>query len=279
MNSYERLMYYTENDLKKLHEIELDILTEVDRVCEECGIHYFLDFGTLLGAIRHGGFIPWDDDIDITMLRDDYDKFIAIAPDYLKKGYSLQHYLYDSAVPAYHAKVRKDNTLFIEESVINNNIHQGIFIDIFPCDKVPNSYKKRKIHYYSKCLKRSIYVSKSLYKTSESYGKMKKIVFDLIRKLLHLSCKHIKKSVFYSLLDNNYQKYNKSNSNYYSSGGKASYPIEAVIPLQKITFEGRVFYGPHDPDYILKCEYGDYMKLPDEQHRKTHAPILLDFGE
>ena len=86
---------YTAEQLKCLQEIEIDILKEIERVCDVLDIQYFANYGTLLGAVRHKGFIPWDDDIDICMLRKDYDRFILEAPKVLKKGYTLQHFLVD----------------------------------------------------------------------------------------------------------------------------------------------------------------------------------------
>ena len=124
--------------LKKLQETQLEILDEIVRICEKYGLHYFLMFGTLIGAIRHKGFIPWDDDLDIGMPRDDYDKFMEVAKTELDERFYLQN---SDTEPRYwlsFANVRKNNTLFDEASLAKmpEDIHKGIFVDIFPLDYV-----------------------------------------------------------------------------------------------------------------------------------------------
>ena len=107
-------MEYKPEELKRVQEIEVEILQEIIRVCEEYKLQYWVAYGTLIGTLRHNGFIPWDDDIDIGMMREDYEKFIEVAPSALKKGYTLQHFKTDPKTPTYHAKVRKDGTQFVE---------------------------------------------------------------------------------------------------------------------------------------------------------------------
>ena len=128
---------YTKEQLEKIHSTEVEILSEIIRVCSENDIPWFTVGGTTLGAVRHNGFIPWDDDIDIGMLREDYDKFLALAPSCLKEGYILQHFTVDKRTPTYFAKVRKDGTEFIEYSNHSLPIHHGVFVDIMPYDRIP----------------------------------------------------------------------------------------------------------------------------------------------
>lgn len=104
-------MKYNLEDLKRVQRIELEILEEVIRVCNENNINYFLEAGTLLGAMRHSGFIPWDDDIDIGMLRSDYDKFMEIAPNKLTNGFTLQHFSNDKKTKL---SIRKNNSITLE---------------------------------------------------------------------------------------------------------------------------------------------------------------------
>ena len=130
-------MQYRNEDLIKLQKAETEILSEVIRVCDENGITYFAVGGTALGAVRHSGFIPWDDDVDIGMLREDYERFLKIAPEKLKKGYTLCSAESEPNMPSYFAKVRKDGTVFKEESSKNIKMHHGIFLDVMPYDKIP----------------------------------------------------------------------------------------------------------------------------------------------
>ncbi len=122
--------------IKEVQAIELEILLEVDRICREYEIPYFLDSGTLLGAVRHKGFIPWDDDIDIGMLRSDYERFLSIANRELGSEYFLQTYRTDGA-PIMFAKVRKKGTTFVEFRLRNIPMEHGLFIDVFPYDFLP----------------------------------------------------------------------------------------------------------------------------------------------
>ena len=107
-------MKYTDDQLHKLQDTELEILQEIIRVCNANNITYFTVGGTTLGAIRHNGFIPWDDDIDIGMMRDDYEKFLSVAKTELAEGFSLTYYYTDPNSPTYYAKVRKDGNEFVE---------------------------------------------------------------------------------------------------------------------------------------------------------------------
>lgn len=122
--------------IKQVQAIELEILLEVDRICRKHRISYFLDSGTALGAVRHKGFIPWDDDIDIGMLRDDYERFLSVAQEEMGQDYFLQTYRTDGT-PIMFAKVRKTGTTFVEFRLRKFPINHGLFIDIFPYDYLP----------------------------------------------------------------------------------------------------------------------------------------------
>lgn len=156
-------MQYSPETLKKVHETEVEVLREVIRVCEENDIPYFSVAGTTLGAVRHDGFIPWDDDIDIGMLRDDYERFLRIAPSKLKKGYTLQHFSVEKNAPAHFAKVRKDGTEFVEENMRHIKMHHGIFVDIFPHDFVPDDEAQMLRHHRRVVMYNQLYLAKSLW--------------------------------------------------------------------------------------------------------------------
>lgn len=138
----EKFSYKVSPKREKVWKIELDILMELDRICRKFGLRYFLDSGTLLGAVRHKGFIPWDDDIDLLMPRKDYDKLIEIASQELSFPYYLQHISTDSKYPGLHVKIRNSETTAIIKSWLFTDVNQGIFIDIFPLEGLPNNPKK-----------------------------------------------------------------------------------------------------------------------------------------
>src|SRR5690606_2891856 len=121
--------------------VQLEILIEFDRICKKNNIKYQLFAGTLLGAVRHKGFIPWDDDIDVCLLRKDYNKFIQACKTDLDSRSFLQTYVTDKNCIIQFAKLRKNNTLFLESGISDCKTHHGIFIDIFPLDNVlPNTF-------------------------------------------------------------------------------------------------------------------------------------------
>ena len=122
-------------ELRKLQLTEIEVLDEIVRICKKHKLQYFLLAGTCLGAVRHSGFIPWDDDIDIGMPREDYEKFLNIALDELDEKYFLQYYKTDENYYLGFAKVRKNNTSFITKGFEKKKGHQGFFVDIFPRNK------------------------------------------------------------------------------------------------------------------------------------------------
>ena len=125
-----------DNVLDKLHSVQIEILDEIVGICDKHNLTYFLIGGTLLGAVRHKGFIPWDDDLDIAMPREDYEKFLKIAKTELDKKYYLHDISIDKNYWQPFIKIRKNNTLFDEKMIDNIETHKGIFVDVFPFDNL-----------------------------------------------------------------------------------------------------------------------------------------------
>lgn len=136
-------------ELRKVQLTILSIFREIVRICDENDICYFIIGGTALGTVRHGGFIPWDDDFDIGMTRENYNKFLTIAQKKLPQDLFLQTIETEPESPFYFAKVRKNGTKFVEKYCKNLNIHHGVYVyvDIFPYDNIPNDQKLRKKHH------------------------------------------------------------------------------------------------------------------------------------
>ena len=127
-----------DSKLEQLHKTQLEILHVVDDVCREEDIRYSLYAGTLLGAVRHHGFIPWDDDIDICMARSEYDRFIDLWEEKAPAGYILQNKQNSPGVAFSFTKIRKDHTAFVETEWEIGRYHNGIYLDIFPIDRIPD---------------------------------------------------------------------------------------------------------------------------------------------
>lgn len=136
---------YTQEELARLHEELYDILAETVRVCRDNSIPYFLIGGTAIGALYDEAILPWDDDVDIGMTRDAYNRFLEVAPRCLRPQYFLQWQGTDPRSPYYFAKVRKDGTLFMEDIFKHVDMHQGIFVDIFPFDRLPDGAVARRV--------------------------------------------------------------------------------------------------------------------------------------
>ena len=128
-----------EDGIDLLHTELYDILGETIRVCQKHDIPYFVIGGTAIGALYDQGILPWDDDIDIGMTRENYNKFLKVAPGELGPSYFLSWIETDPHTPYYYAKVKKNNTLFVEEMFKNVPMHPGIFVDIFPFDRIPDN--------------------------------------------------------------------------------------------------------------------------------------------
>ena len=145
-----------ENQLRKLQLTMLEMLMLVDKICKENDIQYSLCSGTLLGAVRHKGFIPWDDDLDIRMTRENYDKFLEVWDKLQPEGYLLQNKENSPRFPSSFSKIRKCHTTFLQFESERGAHHTGIFVDIFPLDRIPRNRIKKCIFYIS-CLKYQIY--------------------------------------------------------------------------------------------------------------------------
>jgi lipopolysaccharide cholinephosphotransferase len=130
--------------MNELQKVELDLFRCFAETCEKLNLNYFLVCGSALGAARHGGFIPWDDDMDVGMYREDYDKFMELAPAILPEGIFLQNYKSDPEFPYIFAKLRNSNTTYIEKLLSNFDINHGIYMDIFPLDGYPNDLSEQK---------------------------------------------------------------------------------------------------------------------------------------
>ena len=137
-------MKMDEQTLRRVQLTQLSIAKEIKRVCDKYGIEYILDSGTLLGAVRHRGFIPWDDDMDIAMTRENYDKFVSVAQTEFKDKYFLQTWETDKNCPFPFAKVRLNGTSYVENVCEHADIHKGIYVDVFPYDVWPEEKKAQK---------------------------------------------------------------------------------------------------------------------------------------
>ena len=273
-------MTISNKDLRKAQLLMLKILKEVHKICEENNIKYFLSDGTLIGAIRHQGFIPWDDDLDIGMLREDYEKFCKIAPQILSENFILQNFQTDKGYGLQFGKVILKNTVWIEKVAKNTNRQwSGIYIDIFPYDNITENKKMQKLINRLYIFIQGLILIKFKYINISNYESMAKKLKYVLKKIY--LCTISKKLLIY-IRDSICKRYlNKSNTLVTKYGGnfyKNQNPYNFYKDLTLQNFEDTSFYIPKNYDKILKNLYGNYMDIPPIEKQRQHGIEYFDFG-
>lgn len=248
-----RAKYNPDGSILRKHQLRmLEMLKYFDTFCRENGIKYWLSSGTLLGAVRHGGFIPWDDDTDVEMLKEDYNKLVKLFKE--TDNYALQTKDNDFFYVAPYAKLRDKHSFIEEHSQDTNYKYRGIYIDVFIIEKNNkflgrcfSSLMWRILLFGSKCKKRSI----------------RKYVFFFLKKALYMFINIVQ---FLS----GWLPYNKLRHVYGGGFMKNTREYTDIFPLAKIEFEGYQFMAPHDVDAYLNKLYRNHMKLPNLNNISTH---------
>lgn len=250
-------------NLEELKTIELDIMKKIHDFCEKNNIEYVLASGTMLGAVRHKGFIPWDDDIDIFMTRNNYEKFLKLFKQH-KKNYNLEiaNHMTEIYFGRPFTKVFDKDTYMIEPQYKTDD-PIGVFVDIWPLDKLPqNTIKRYFVKTYAFFLKKILLASSMKY--DNNYRFFKKFVIVI--------CKLFNPKQLVLKLDKLANSYNQEDSEllFCYAGQEAVYSEQDFKRIIKIQFEDSEFYIPENYDNILKAEYGNYMQLPPQNERIPH---------
>lgn len=252
-----------DEQLKKLQHELLDLLIELDRICKKHNIPYFLYAGTLLGAVRHKGFIPWDDDIDVAMLRKDYERFKKLVNEELdKEKYFFQSQETDLHYNWVFARLRKNNTVYNRAGQEHLNYHKGLFIDIFPLDNLSENKIKQKLTVYM-----CVVCKKALWApVGVIYGKntLHRAVFKFLN--------FFPRKMFISIYEFFAIKFNKKETSIIISHNVHGtiYEKDWYKNIVELEFEGYRFKAPENYHQILEASYGDYMELPPENEREGH---------
>ena len=259
--------------LQRLQMVELEILTEIDRICRKNKINYSLTGGTLLGAVRHGGFIPWDDDADISMLRCEYQKFQkACQMDLDEKRFYFQDIDNTAGYRWGYGKIRRKGTVFLREKQECMPYEQGVWVDVFPRDGIPDKRISRAVHKFCCFAVRKIMwapIGKRVTK-----NKCEKTAYKILSIIPE------------SLMKKTYKKLVEA-----SNGNKRTELVRTLtFPLpnhlkgyqrswytayEQIGFEGREFMVESSYKEWLVAEFGDYMELPPVEKRKVHPATQL----
>lgn len=274
-------MFKEFTDDKKIQAELLNIMIEIDRVCKILDIKYTLSGGSLLGAVRHKGFIPWDDDMDIAMTRDNYEKFLKYAQRELKDNYFLQTYETDYNSPCNFAKVLNTNIPVIEKDKVHLNIKKGLFVDIFPIDKTFNSYWKRFINVLliriAKTTKYSCNLTNILKNSENNLKRMGKLLLFPIAYCLgnnKLNCIETYVRNLANSNENTITFADKDQAIFNFKNNEMNWEIFCQYSF--ISFEGYEFMCISDYDIYLQKLYGDYTLLPPIEEQRPHHGLLIN---
>lgn len=259
-------------NLEELKQIELDILKEIHNICTQENFRYSLCGGTLLGAVRHGGFIPWDDDIDIFMPRPDYNKFV---------GYCKTHYIpfklasieTDSKYSYLFAKAMNRDTTIYEINANRNDVNLGVYIDIFPIDGLGDTYDEAKERFKKTIFDRELLVAYNWRHFFRS--RTRSIMYEPIRFVFFVLSRFVKSQKLIERIQKKTPAEAFDNSKYAgaicgSYRFKEILPIEVYSEFDTVLFEGCEFMSIKNKDAYLKSIYGNYMELPPEEKRVAH---------
>lgn len=259
----ENLSMEDKQKLETLHEKEIEIFDEFVRICDANNLKYYLYGGTLLGAVRHGGFIPWDDDMDIIMPRDDYEKFGEYCKTELSEKYFYQTCFTDPDFPMLYAKIRLKNSYVKEDKWGDLNLHKGIYIDILPLDNFPSDIRKGR-----SLLKKVWFFNRVAYLNN----------INKSRKGMNLAFKIFPRDYSYNMRKKLLAKSHSSDGENVCSFGSHYKPLQKRI-LQKSWFDGNEYMAFEGKQYRVPCGWKEYlvhlfgesyMELPPVEKRVVH---------
>lgn len=260
----------TELTLEEMREIQIDILKHVAAICHENKLQYYLVYGTLLGAVRHSGFIPWDDDIDIALPRDDFDRLESICRVQLPEQYRWVDYKDNFKIANNIAKVCDRQTVLIEESRVDYQVPLGVYIDIFPIDGVPGNSIVRELH-YGRAQFLKMLITLNALNNSRARSLPKKLIIALVQRLMsESSVKRIHISLEKAIRQYEYDSSDEVCSYLGAWGRKEVFPKAWIGEGTTVEFEGLQLSAFAEYDRYLSRVYGDYWRLPPLEERKSH---------
>lgn len=260
--------------LRQLQLTELEMLCDFRDLCEKHNLRYFLDYGNLLGAVRHGGFIPWDDDVDVTMPYEDYRKFLKIAQEEFGDKYFLQTDVTDDQYHFCFTKIRKNGTTMVDETLLGWDIHHGAWIDVFVLIETNPGleFKFRKLM-YRVC--NFLLMDQYFDMFSHVFEKMVGKAVVGFMQLVYKTPRSWRKALKHGLLHRICSGRNKQGYTIAWTGITEYFPKELYETSAKLEFEGETFNVPGQYRKNLEVIYGDYMQLPPEEDRIGHGTQMI----
>ena len=260
----------SDDDLRRLHQVQLEMLLELDRVCRELGVAYQLGAGSLLGAVRHGGFIPWDDDVDVVMLRADYERFLRDAPPLLDSRFFLQTWRSDPHFQSSFAKLRRQDSAFKETCFQHTRQHHGIYLDLFPFDPVwPERWWWRALLIVVLGLRKLLLLAQSLAADgatgtlspgSPAWQRWMALHEGLLGCLARVPSKQV------VCLANGSLRWKRLRS--------LTRPVAEFEQTVHLPFEGVLLPVTAFHDHALTRLYGEYRRLPPPERRRPGHPVV-----
>lgn len=269
--------YFVSAEMKQVWNIELEMMEKVHEICKENNITYSLAGGSLLGAVRHKGYIPWDDDIDIIMLRKDYEKFLEIAQKQLEYPFFVQYYKTEKYYPRGHAQIRNSETTAIINGDEYNQFNKGIFIDIFPLDNIPENEKEKK-RFLNKLVKTKRKLKR--FYNIDSNSIIKHYVKKIIKKVKYTFVNYNKEiEKFEKML----KTYNDRETKQCGALGfrpdEFKYQTEWFEKTIEVPFENITVKIISNYDEALKRQYNDYMEIPKNKNGSVHGKVIFNTKE
>lgn len=260
---------------KEIQKELLPLLKEIKRLCEKNDIPYFLCAGSVLGAVRHQGFIPWDDDIDIGMVRKDYERFLKIADQELSDGYIL---MYGERSPNYytcHARVFRDHTALVIGVNSHLKMHHGFYLDIFPFDVLPEDEKEQDAFYWEEKEVANQYTRMKKKKRYDGHNPIR----NLIANSEYYKCNLRSSKKMFAYVNEVMSRYNTANPKYVADlcapyNKKLFFRYDDIFPTVDMEFEGEMYPVPGNYDTYLTTMYGDYMTLPPKDKRYVKHNVI-----
>ena len=276
-------MEYTQEELTQLHEVLYDILEEIVRVCDVCGIPYFIQGGTAIGAFFEQDILPWDDDIDIGLTRDNYNRFVSEAPAVLREDFFLQWPGSDPHTPYYFCKVMKKGTLFVDADFRNLPMEKGIYIDVFPYDKVPDNPRLQRIHrtlcnFLNCCfMGKEIWLWPYFRKPDVAQPHTNRnVVACFANYIVDLL---LPKRTIYRLLSRAQAMYNGKHTTYYNMVlmPRDHISVESIENPQTVRFGRLMVQAPSDLETYLRHHYRNLRRYIPKEEQQNHRPVYLSF--
>lgn len=274
---------YTPEELARLHKELYGILAEIDRVCGICGIPYFIQGGTAIGAFFEQSILPWDDDIDIGLTRENYNRFLKEAPAVLGDDYFLQWPGSDPHTPYYFAKVMKRDTLFVDEDFQSLPMQKGIYVDVFPFDKVPDNERLQKVHrvacnFFNCCfMGKEIWMWRHMRKPQITHVRTERgLIPCFFNWLVDVT---VPKMTIYKILSALQGMFNKRRTTYYNMVlmPRDHISVASIEHPQRIPFGDLMVWAPSDLETYLRHHYRNLRRYIPKEEQQNHRPIHLSF--